>query len=123
MIDRHNNYQWIQSIVNNDTYGKLEFKIPHNEVKNYPIDDLKNLNVSFVSPEEFLKVDDQSIPLFIETSYGMSPDIGIVKFIANPKFKFAVIKSSFLSGYLFGLTIKEYDSSETESLNDIIKFY
>jgi hypothetical protein len=122
MIDRHNNYQWIQSIVNNDTYGKLEFKIPHNEVKNYPIDDLKNLNVSFVSPEEFLKVDDQSIPLFIETSYGMSPDIGIVKFIANPKFKFAVIKSSFLSGYLFGLTIKEYDSSETESLNDIIKF-
>lgn len=122
MIDRHNNYQWIQSIVNNDTYGKLEFKIPHNEVKNYPIDDLKNLNVSFVSPEEFLKVDDQSIPLFIETSYGMSPDIGIVKFIANPKFKFAVIKSSFLSGYLFGLTIKEYDSSGTESLNDIIKF-
>jgi hypothetical protein len=122
MIDRHNNYLWIQSIVDNDIYGKLEFKIPHNEFKNYPIDDLKNLNVSFVSPEEFLKVDDQSIPLFIETSYGMSPDIGIVKFIANPKFKFAVIKSSFLSGYLFGLTVKEYDSSETESLNDIIKF-
>jgi hypothetical protein len=122
MIDRHNNYQWIQSIVNNDTYGILEFKIPHNEVKNYPIDDLKNLNVSFVSPEEFLKVDDQSIPLFIETSYGMSPDIGIVKFIANPKFKFAVIKSSFLSGYLFGLAIKEYDSSETGSLNVIINF-
>ena len=32
------------------------------------------------------------------------------------------IKSSFLSGHLFGLTIKEYDSSGTESLNDIIKF-
>jgi hypothetical protein len=123
MIDRSNNYLWIQSIVNNDIYGKIEFKIPHNEVKNYPINDLKNLNLSFVSPEEFLKVDDQSIPLFIETSYGMSPDIGIVKFIANPKFKFAVIKSSFLSGYLFGLTIREYDSSETESLKDIIKFY
>jgi hypothetical protein len=123
MIDRSNNYLWIQSIVNNNIYGKIEFKIPHNEVKNYPINDLKNLNLSFVSPEEFLKVDDQSIPLFIETSYGMSPDIGIVKFIANPKFKFAVIKSSFLSGYLFGLTIREYDSSETESLNDIIKFY
>jgi hypothetical protein len=122
MIDRSNNYLWIQSIVNNNIYGKIEFKIPHNEVKNYPINDLKNLNLSFVSPEEFLKVDDQSIPLFIETSYGMSPDIGIVKFIANPKFKFAVIKSSFLSGYLFGLTVKEYDSSETESLNDIIKF-
>jgi hypothetical protein len=122
MIDRHNNYQWIQSIVNNDTYGKLEFKIPHNEVKNYPIDDLKNLNVSFVSPEEFLKVDDQSIPLFIETSYGMSPDIRIVKFIANPKFKFAVIKSSFLSGHLFGLTIKQFDGSKTESMIDLIKF-
>jgi hypothetical protein len=122
MIDRHNNYQWIQSIVNNDTYGILEFKIPHNEVKNYPIDDLKNLNVSFVSPEEFLKVDDKSIPLFIETSYGMSPDIRIVKFIANPKFKFAVIKSSFLSGHLFGLTIKQFDGSKTESMIDLIKF-
>ena len=122
MIDRTNNYLWIQSIVDNDIYGKLEFKIPHNEVKNYPIDDLKNLNVSFVSPEEFLKVDDKSIPLFIETSYGTSPDIGIVKFIANPKFKFAVIKSSFLSGPLCGLAIKEYDSSETGSLNVIINF-
>lgn len=122
MIDRYNNYLWIQSIVDNDIYGKLEFKIPQNVVNNYPINDLKNLNVSFVSSEEFLKVDDQSIPLFIETSYGMTPDIGIVKFIANPKFKFAVIKSSFLSGHLFGLTIKEYDSSETESLNVIINF-
>ena len=122
MIDRHNNYLWIQSIVDNDTYGKLEFKIPHNEVENYPIDDLKNLNVSFVSPEEFLKVDDKSIPLFIETSYGMSPDIRIVKFIANPKFKFAVIKSSFLSGHLFGLTIKQFDGSKTESMIDLIKF-
>jgi hypothetical protein len=122
MIDRTNNYLWIESIVNNDIYGKLEFKIPKKIVNNYPIDDLKDLNVSFVSPEEFLKVDDQSIPLFIETSYGMSPDIGIVKFIANPKFKFAVIKSSFLSGHLFGLTIKEFDNSGTESLNDIIKF-
>jgi hypothetical protein len=122
MIDRNNNYLWIQSIVNHEIYGKLEFKIPHNEVKNYPIDDLKNLNVSFVSPEEFLKVDDQSIPLFIETSYGMSPDIRIVKFIANPKFKFAVIKSSFLSGHLFGLTIKQFDGSKTESMIDLIKF-
>lgn len=122
MIDRTNNYLWIQSIANHDIYGKLEFKIPQNKVNNYPIDELKNLNVSFVSPEDFLKVDDQSIPLFIETSYGMSPDIGIVKFIANPKFKFAVIKSSFLSGHLFGLTIKEYNISGTESLNDIIKF-
>jgi hypothetical protein len=122
MIDRHNNYLWIQSIVKNDIYGKLEFKIPHNEVKNYPIDDLKNLNLSIVSPEEFLKVDDKSIPLFIETSYGMSPDIRIVKFIANPKFKFAVIKSSFLSGHLFGLTIKQFDGSKTESMIDLIKF-
>lgn len=123
MIDRHNNYLWIQSIVNHDIYGNLEFKIPQNKADNYPIEELKKLNINIVSPEEFLKVDDQSIPLFTETSYGMSPDIGIVKFIANPKFKFAVIKSSFLSGYLFGLTIKEYDSSETESFNDIIKFY
>ena len=122
MIDRTNNYKWIQSIVNHDVYGKLEFKIPQNKVNNYPIDDLKNLKVSFVSPEEFLIGDDKSIPLFIETSYGMSPDINIVKFIANPKFKFAVIKSSFLSGYLFGLTIKEYDSSETEPFNNVIKF-
>ena len=52
----------------------------------------------------------------------MSPDIGIIKFVANPKFKFAVIRSSFLSGHLFGITIKEFDSSGTESLNDIIKF-
>lgn len=122
MIDRTNNYLWIQSIVNNDIYGNLEFKIPKNIVHNYPIDVLKNLNIRFVSPEEFLKVDDQNMPLFIETSYGMSPDIGIVKFIANPKFKFAVIKSSFLSGHLFGLTVKEYDSSGTETLNEIIKF-
>ncbi len=122
MIDRTNNYLWIESIVNHDLYGNLVFKIPHNEVNNYPINDLKNLDVSYVSPEEFLKVDDQSIPLFIETIYGMSPDIRIVKFVANPKFKFAVIKSSFLSGHLFGLTIKEYDSSGTKSFNDIIKF-
>jgi hypothetical protein len=122
MIDRTNNYLWIKSIANHKVYGMLEFKIPKNIIDDYPIDDLKNLNVSFVSPEEFLKVDDQTIPLFIETSYGMSPDIGIVKFIANPKFKFGVIKSSFLSGHLFGLTIKEYDSSGAESLNDIIKF-
>jgi hypothetical protein len=122
MIDRTNNYLWIESIVNNDIYGKIEFKIPHNEVNNYPIDDLKNLNIIFVSPEDFLMVDNQSIPLFIETRYGMSPDIRIIKFIANPKFKFAVIKSSFLSGHLFGLTIKEYESSGTESFNDIIKF-
>ncbi len=122
MIDNTNNYLWIQSIVNHGIYGKLEFKIPQNEVNNYPIDGLKNLNISFVTPEEFLKVDDQSIPLFIETIYGMSPDIRIVKFVANPKFKFAVIRSSFLSGHIFGLTIKEYDSSGTESLNEIIKF-
>lgn len=122
MIDRTNNYLWIQSIANHDIYGKLKFKIPQNKVNNYPVDNLKNLNVIFVSPEDFLKVDNQSIPLFIETSYGMSPDIDIVKFIANPKFKFAVIKSSFLSGHLFSLTIKEYDSSGKESLNDIIKF-
>ena len=119
---KNNNYFWIQSIANHDIYGNLEFKIPENKADNYPIGELKKLNINIVSPEEFLKVDDQSIPLFIETSYGMSPDIGVVKFIANPKFKFAVIRSSFLSGHLFGLTIKEYDSSGTESLNDIIKF-
>ena len=122
MIDRNNNYLWIQSIVNNDIYGKLEFKIPKNKVDNYPLEELKKLNINIVSPEEFLKVDDKSIPLFFETSYGMSPDVEIVKFIANPKFKFAVIKSSFLSGHLFGLTIKEYDSSKTESMIDLIKF-
>lgn len=122
MIDITNNYLWIQSIANHDIYGKLEFKIPQNKVDNYPIDELNKLNIRIVSPGEFLKVDDQSIPLFFETSYGMSPDIGIVKFIANPKFKFAVIKSSFLSGHLFGITIKEYDSSKKETLNDLIKF-
>ena len=122
MIDRTKNYLWIQSIANHSIYGKLEFKIPQNKVNNYPIDELKKLNIRIVSPEEFLKVDDQTVPLFIETSYGMSPDIEIVKFIANQNFKFAVIKSSFLSGHLFGITIKEYDNSETESLKDIIKF-
>jgi hypothetical protein len=86
------------------------------------MDEINKLNIRVVSPEEFLKVDDQSIPLFFETSYGMSPDIEIVKFIANPKFKFAVIKSSFLSGHLFGITIKEYDNSRTESLNIITNF-
>jgi hypothetical protein len=119
---KNNNYYWIQSIANHNIYGNLEFKIPQNRVDNYPMDEINKLNIRVVSPEEFLKVDDQSIPLFFETSYGMSPDIEIVKFIGNPKFKFAVIKSSFLSGHLFGLTIKEYDSSGTESLNDIIKF-
>lgn len=119
---KSNNYPWIQSIANHNVFGLLKFKIPQNKVNNYPIDELTKLNIRIVSPEEFLKVDDQSIPLFLETSYGMSPDIGIVKFIANPKFKFAVIKSSFLSGYLFGLTIKEYDSSGTKSVNEIIKF-
>jgi hypothetical protein len=122
MIDITNNYLWIQSIANHHIYGNLEFKIPQNKVDNYPMDELNKLNISIVSPEEFLKVDDQSIPLFFETSYGMSPDIEIVKFIANPKFKFAIIKSSFLSGHLFGLTIKEYDSSGTKSVNEIIKF-
>ena len=43
MIDRHNNYLWIQSIVDNDIYGKLEFKIPQNKANNYPIDELKKL--------------------------------------------------------------------------------
>lgn len=119
---KNNNYFWIQSIANHDIYGNLEFKIPQNKVDNYPMDELNKLNIRVVSPKEFLKGDDQSIPLFFETSYGMSPDIEIVKFIANPKFKFAVIKSSFLSGHLFGITIKEYDNSETESLKDIIKF-
>lgn len=122
MIDSTNNYLWIQSIANHDIYGNLEFKIPQNKVDNYPIGDLKNLNVSFVSPEEFLMVDDQRIPLFIETSYGMTPDIEIVKFVANPKFRFAVIKSSFLSGHLFGLTIKEYNVSEMAPVIDLIKF-
>ncbi len=119
---KNNNYFWIQSIANHSIYGKLEFKIPQNKVNNYPIDELNKLNIRIVSPGEFLKVDDQSIPLFFETSYGMSPDIEIVKFIANPKFKFAVIKSSFLSGHLFGITIKEYDGSKTESFNDLFKF-
>ena len=119
---KSNNYPWIQSIANHNVYGLLEFKIPQNKVDNYPINELTKLNIRIVSPGEFLKVDDQSIPLFFETSYGMSPDIGIIKFVANPKFKFAVIRSSFLSGHLFGITIKEFDSSGTESLNDIIKF-
>jgi hypothetical protein len=112
MIDRNNNFLWNQSIVNNDIYGKLEFKIPKNIVDNYTLKELKKINLNIVSPEEFLKVDNLSIPLFFETCYGMSPDIEIVKFIANPKFKFAVIKSSFLSCNLFRLTIKEYDSSK-----------
>lgn len=119
---KNNNYYWIQSLINHSIYGKLEFKIPQNKINNYPLDELKNINTNIVSSDEFLKIDDQSIPLFIETSYGISPDIEIVKFIANPKFRFAVIKSSFLSGYLFGITIKEYNGLGVGSFDNIIKF-
>ena len=85
--------------------NKFKFKIPQEHINNYKTEALSKLNIIEVSLGEFIDHSDE-IPLFICVNNILIPNkLNIENKLKKEMTQYAVIYKSYLSGFLFGLSI------------------
>lgn len=93
---------------------KYKFKIPQDYRGNYNLESLFNLNISEVSCNEFFE-ESNEIPLFICVNNKLFPvKENIENKIKKENARYAVIYKSYLSGFLFGLSIFEFNANNSK---------
>jgi len=90
---------WLKHFKDNKQFSHFRFKIPQS--KHY-IDIDKDL-IDIVDKETFLKIEENRIPLFLGTQFGVYPQYDI-KEIAHQSRIIAILGKSLLSGNVSGVT-------------------
>jgi len=94
--------------------NKFKFKIPQVHINNYKTEALSKLNIIEVSLGEFIDHSDE-IPLFICVNNILFPNkLNIENKLKKEMTQYAVIYKSYLSGFLFGLSI--FDMNPNNSI-------
>jgi hypothetical protein len=108
MEDRPLSKLWIQHFLAHPEYGNKRFK---RHDGNYPPFHIDPELIDTVTFEEFAKIEEDRIPLFIGSQFGVAPGISRPEFFNREKI-IAVLAKSLLSGSVAGLMIYRISASE-----------
>jgi len=114
---------WIKHLKQNPEYCHLRFKKLDKGFYAYPPFDIDKTLIDEVDIETFIKIEENRIPLFIGTQFGVYPSVDkSPKFLCQDKIV-AILGKSLLSGQVSGLGIfKLLSNSNFEKKIEIIYF-
>ena len=93
---------WLKNFKNDRYWGQKRFKRLENGYPHFEIDESLIDNVSF---DDFIKIEEHRIPLFIGSQFGINPRIDDMSEFFNGRKLVAILEKSLLSGQVYGLTI------------------
>lgn len=101
-MDSNPTLNWINSFLKNPNWKHLKFK----KLKSgYPQFDFPDELVDEVDLEEFISEDNNRIPLFIGSQFGLYPNPNKIFYKTNESLLLARLDKSLLSGHVSGLSI------------------
>jgi hypothetical protein len=101
--------QWISKLKNDERFTLLRFKRLDKGYPSFEIDD--NL-IDFVDDLEFNRIEEDRMPLFIGSQFGITPRINQIPEFFNGKKHVAILGKSLLSGTVSGLTIYQIEEGD-----------
>ncbi len=100
---------WIKKFKNEELNGQKRFKRLN---KGYPPFDIDQSLIDIVEMEEFIKIEEQRLPLFIGSQFGISPNIDDMPEFFNGRKLIAILNKSLLSGHVSGLIVYQIEENE-----------
>jgi len=104
MQDRPWTKYWIPKLKNDPNYSQIRFKRLE---KGYPPFEIEESLVDVVSEEEFVRIEETRLPLFIGSQFGIHPEMVKIHDFFNGHKLIAILAKSLLSGRVDGLSIYE----------------
>jgi hypothetical protein len=109
MYQKHWTTQWISKLKNDERFAHLRFK---RLFKGYPPFEIEEDLIDFVDDQEFNRIEENRIPLFIGSQFGITPRINEIQEFFNGKKYLAILGKSLLSGTVSGLTIYQIEEGD-----------
>lgn len=120
MQDRPWTKYWIPKLKNDPNYSQIRFKRLE---KGYPPFEIEESLIDTVSLEEFIRIEDNRLPLFIGTQFGIHPNINNIPDLFNGAKLVAILGKSMLSGCVSGVTLYEIGELDKDfKMNKIYEF-
>ena len=110
---------WIKKLKNDPVYGTIRFKKLET---GYPPFDIDDDLIDTVDMDEFLRIEQDRIPLFIGSQFGIHPKIREIRHFFNGKKRWAILSKSLLSGMVSGLSIYQIEQNAKFNLPELNKF-
>ena len=102
MNSRPPTLMWLNHFFDDEKFGAIRFKCLD---KGYPRFDFDDKLIDIVSDFDFSKIENNRIPLFIGSQFGINPRINEISDFFNGDKIIAVLGKSLLSGCVAGLSI------------------
>jgi hypothetical protein len=103
-VKEHTTY-WIARFKKSEKLGHLRFKKLRSGFRGYPPFDIDESLIEDVDLEEFLNSEEDKIPFFVGTQFGVTPDMDSIPGFYDVDRKIAILAKSALSGNVAGLRI------------------
>lgn len=109
MVDRLWAKYWIKQFKNDQRHGQKRFKKLD---KGYPRFEIDKALIDIVEFDEFIKIEERRIPLFIGSQFGINPRIDDMPEFFNGRKLIAILNKSLLSGHVSGLSLYQIGENE-----------
>ncbi len=120
MQDNLKHKYWIKKFKNDPQNLNIKFKSPFMGSIPFEIDEDIFDRVEL---EEFVKIEQNRIPLFLGSQFGIAPRINEIPDFFNGEKIIAILAKSMLSGHVSGLTIYKIYENEKQFHPHKIEFY
>ena len=111
---------WIKNFMNDQDHGQKRFKIIN---KGYPPFEIDKTLIDIVEFDEFIKIEEQRIPLFIGSQFGIDPRIDDIPQFLNGQKLIAILGKSMLSGGVAGLSLYQIGKNDKKFKYNKIGIY
>lgn len=111
---------WLAVFQKDDVNRNKRFKILNCGYPNFVLD---SKHYDIVELEEFNRIEDDRLPLFIGTQFGIAPKIENLTNFFNGEKEIAILGKSALSGAVSGLSIYKIECTDTSFTNKRIFYY
>jgi len=118
--DRPRTKYWIKKFIDEPRHAQKKFKRLD---KGYPPFDIDEELIEIVEFEEFVKIEENRIPLFIGTQCGINPRINNMQEFFNGRKLVAILGKSLLSRHVSGLSLYQIEVNETSFSYNKIESY
>jgi hypothetical protein len=111
---------WLAAFQKDDANRNKRFKILNCGYPNFVLD---TVHYDIVELEVFNLIENNRLPLFIGTQFGIVPKIENLNDFFNGQKEIAILGKSVLSGAVSGLSIYKIEATDTTFTNNRIFYY
>jgi hypothetical protein len=110
-----NHKYWVRHLKENPYYNHLRFKKLNKGFNGYPPFDFDDIPIDLVDLETFIRIEENLIPLFIGTQFGLYPWFYEFPDFYNGDKIIAILSKSELSGHVARLSLYKVDAHSKHS--------